>query len=243
MEKRSVEKSVLEDVRRWANSRRAIVAVQHACIIWRLISRELQRPEATRAHFNFLAFASLHHSAVVLWTFMGACEDFTPSQQRHVVIEPLENSELVLIVNHENSEFIIASFSKIFKRTSSGGWSSFGDAALRLSTCQFPAAWSIYLWAVHQFVNLDENIDTSIGNWSLFDHKLNVWGCPLSIICERNIALNLTVYHEVVLFNLQERYVSLNLNGHRINRLLRVDFTSSIRSSSGFRFDWAWNNS
>jgi hypothetical protein len=135
-DKRPVEKQIIDDMCEWANSRRAIITVQHACIIWSLINREVRRPEGARAQFNFLAFTGLHHAAVALWTFMGAHNGL--ESQGAWFIEPLVDSEPKIAVNRSHSRAILVLFSQVFNLVGPGRWSSFGAAALKLSDCPFP---------------------------------------------------------------------------------------------------------
>jgi hypothetical protein len=58
----------------WSQSGSALIALQHACTIWFLISEESRRPSEHRARFNILAFIALHHAAVVVWAFAGTHE-------------------------------------------------------------------------------------------------------------------------------------------------------------------------
>ncbi|PVH84972.1 hypothetical protein DL98DRAFT_452356 [Cadophora sp. DSE1049] len=138
-DERSIESSIIEDVSGWANSRRGYIAVRHAVAIWSLISREVQRPEETRAKFNFLAFLGLHHAAVVLWTYAGAHE----SQKGYIgsdvlTMAPLGISDLPIPVGSSTISSILRLFSDMFNMISPGRWSSFGAAASKLSERTFP---------------------------------------------------------------------------------------------------------
>jgi hypothetical protein len=136
VDKRPLEKQIIEKIHDWANSRRAILAVQHACIIWSLIIREARRPEGTRAQFNFLAFTGLHHAAVALWTFMGAKSGL--ESQKICYIEPLLDLHPKIPVNQSHSRKILELFSQVANLISPGRWSSFGAVVLKLSDSQFP---------------------------------------------------------------------------------------------------------
>ncbi|KAH7418072.1 hypothetical protein BKA64DRAFT_564850 [Cadophora sp. MPI-SDFR-AT-0126] len=138
-DERSIESSIIGDISRWANSRRGYIAVRHALTIWSLISREVQRPEDTRAKFNFLAFLGLHHAAVVLWTYAGAHEfqkDYISNDT--LTIAPLGNSDLPIPVRSSTMPSILRLFSDVFSMISPGRWSSFGAAASKLSERTFP---------------------------------------------------------------------------------------------------------
>ena len=59
---------------RWAASRDAKVALEHACAIWSLISSETDRSSQGRAKFNIASHISLYHAAAVVWAFAGTHE-------------------------------------------------------------------------------------------------------------------------------------------------------------------------
>ena len=67
-ETRSVSSKTVQQIYDWSVTRNATHAIERAVAIFDLISQELDRPENSRACFNFLAFGSLHHATVVLWT-------------------------------------------------------------------------------------------------------------------------------------------------------------------------------
>jgi hypothetical protein len=58
-------------VYRWAASRDAKVALEHACAIWSLISSETERSSQGRAKFNIASHISLYHAAAVVWAYAG----------------------------------------------------------------------------------------------------------------------------------------------------------------------------
>lgn len=61
----------VSSVYRWAASRDARVALEHACAIWSLISSETERASQGRAKFNIASHISLYHAASVVWAFAG----------------------------------------------------------------------------------------------------------------------------------------------------------------------------
>jgi hypothetical protein len=61
----------VSSVYRWAASRDAKVALDHACAIWSLISSETGRPSQGRAKFNIASHVSLYHAAAVVWAYAG----------------------------------------------------------------------------------------------------------------------------------------------------------------------------
>lgn len=67
-ETRPVSSKTVQQIHDWSITRNATHAIERAVAICDLISQELDRPERSRACFNFLAFGSLHHATVVLWT-------------------------------------------------------------------------------------------------------------------------------------------------------------------------------
>lgn len=113
----AIDGPILHRIRRWKSTSLATEASRHAKSIVCLIEQELQRPAEAQARFNLLAFCSLHHAAVVLWTteYPGGGSTTTG--------EPSE---------------ILLKCASLFDRLSSLGGSSFKQAALRLSTHVFP---------------------------------------------------------------------------------------------------------
>lgn len=67
----------VHSVYRWAVSRDAKVALEHACAIWSLISGETERAGQNRARFNIAAHISLYHAAAVVWAFAGTHASIT----------------------------------------------------------------------------------------------------------------------------------------------------------------------
>ena len=67
----------VQSVYRWAASRDAKVALEHACAIWSLISSETERPSKARAKFNIASHISLYHAAAVVWAFAGTHSSVT----------------------------------------------------------------------------------------------------------------------------------------------------------------------
>jgi hypothetical protein len=61
----------VSSVYRWAASRDAKVALEHACAIWSLISSETERSSQGRAKFNIASHISLYHAAAVVWAYAG----------------------------------------------------------------------------------------------------------------------------------------------------------------------------
>jgi len=139
VDKRSVERNIIDEVSSWANSRRGYIALRHACTIWSLISHEVQRTEETRAKFNFLAFMGLHHAAVVLWTYAGAHDPKNVELGGSMLtIAPLNDFEPPIPLKRSTTSAILRLFSRVFDVIAPGRWSSFGAAALKLSECSFP---------------------------------------------------------------------------------------------------------
>ncbi|SMR43585.1 unnamed protein product [Zymoseptoria tritici ST99CH_3D1] len=104
----------------WLRSAFAPQAAQQAWDVKWLIESELQRPKGDRAHFNFLAFCSLHHAAVVLWTVAGSGE-MRPST--------IPKAEI---------ETFLTNCPSLFSQLSSLGGNSFEVAAYRLAGHRFP---------------------------------------------------------------------------------------------------------
>jgi hypothetical protein len=111
----------------WTQSSFAPQAAQQAWDVKWLIESELRRPEAERAHFNFLAFCSLHHAAVVLWTVAGSEETGVPN-----------SAEGKLTIPRAEIEKFLADCPKLFSRLSCLGGNSFEVAAHRLAAHRFP---------------------------------------------------------------------------------------------------------
>lgn len=136
-DRKPVDRTMVEKIHQWADSKRAANAVEHAYMIWKLVRTEMRQPVESRANFNFLAFAGLHHAAVTFWTIMGACRKLSAAPYNLLVLEPLDDPQN-LTLEKDNAEQVLAAFSKLLDHVSPGRWSSFGAAALRLSHHQYP---------------------------------------------------------------------------------------------------------
>ena len=136
---RPIDNDLVVSIHHWVNSRRGRLAAERACYICSMIARESHVREDERVKFNLLAFTGLHHGAVLLWSYAGAY-DF--SRDRNPPDQPLSldlaNSQSVL-VNKSESTTILQSFVELYDLVSHGRWSSFANAADRLSTQPFPA--------------------------------------------------------------------------------------------------------
>jgi hypothetical protein len=139
--KRSTPEKVVNDVYQWSQSLSSRAAVQHACSIWTLINQESQRPENSRAQFNFLAFAGLHHAAVVLWAYASTHhKTSTTDESMFFITDANSDAGGGIRICKEESERLLNHFPRLYKSISPARWSSFATAAINLLQAQFPLA-------------------------------------------------------------------------------------------------------
>lgn len=132
-ESQEVNMEASEQVYAWRNSKDAWLAVSKALRICDLIHYELARILACRASFNFLAFGSLHHAAVVLWTMSQ-----TESKSRSQLPEARESmSPIRRLMMQKDTTGLLKACAKLFREISPLGGASFGLAADRLSIVRF----------------------------------------------------------------------------------------------------------
>lgn len=133
-EKRLVHPDATQQIYDWSVTSNAAYATERAVAICDLISSELDRPEESRACFNFLAFGSLHHATVVLWTMSEIGRSDAggrpeTSEQRSRFMSKLEDKDTCSLLRE---------CSALFNNLSSLGGASFGTAAGQLSVSRFP---------------------------------------------------------------------------------------------------------
>lgn len=133
-ETRPVSSKAVQQIYDWSTTRNATYATERAVAICDLISQELDRPEDSRACFNFLAFGSLHHATVVLWTMseIGSGSDDSNSER------PRSFSQFTSKLEDGDTHGLLQECSALFNNLSSLGGASFGTAAEQLSTSRFP---------------------------------------------------------------------------------------------------------
>jgi hypothetical protein len=133
-ETRPVDSKAVEQIYDWSITRNAAYATQRAVAICDLISQELDRREDSRASFNFLAFGSLHHATVVLWTMseIGGGGDDEDSER------PRSYSRFMSKLEERDTRGLLQACSALFKNLSSLGGASFGTAAEQLAASRFP---------------------------------------------------------------------------------------------------------
>jgi hypothetical protein len=133
-EKRFVSSKAVQQIYDWSITRNATCATERAVAICDLISQELDRPESSRACFNFLAFGSLHHATVVLWTMSEIGSDSEDSNSER----PRSFSRFMSKLEDGDTHGLLQECSALFNNLSSLGGASFGTAAEQLSTSRFP---------------------------------------------------------------------------------------------------------
>jgi len=133
-EKRPVSSKTVQQIYDWSITRNATHAIERAVTICDLMSQELDRPEDSRACFNFLAFGSLHHATVVLWTMseIGSSSDDGNSER------PRSFSRFMSKLEDGDTHGLLKDCSALFNNLSSLGGASFGTAAEQLSVTRFP---------------------------------------------------------------------------------------------------------
>ena len=129
----TVNKEILKSVQAWARSDAASRAAQEATAICEMIHLEQKRPSERRARFNFLAFVSVHHAAVVLWTISELRSNNEPSTPRRGEHYPTFETGL----HKRDTRGLLQACAQIFYHLSSLGGASFGAAAESLSRCTF----------------------------------------------------------------------------------------------------------
>ncbi|KIX92751.1 uncharacterized protein Z520_11603 [Fonsecaea multimorphosa CBS 102226] len=138
---RVVGHDLVTELHRWANSRRGRLAAERACIIWALIAREAQiTDDGKRVRFNLLAFAGLHHAAVLLWAYVGA-HDFDRDHDAGnapLMLEAHSASKPAIPVDQSHCAEMMNSFVELYDRISPARWSSFAKVASRLATQRSP---------------------------------------------------------------------------------------------------------
>jgi hypothetical protein len=126
-----VSKEILKSVQAWVKSDAASRAAQEAIAICEMIHLEQKRPLERRARFNFLAFVSVHHAAVVLWTISelrSNTELLTPKRGEHF-------STFGVGLHKRDTRGLLQACAQIFYHLSSLAGVSFGAAAENLSRC------------------------------------------------------------------------------------------------------------
>ncbi|KAK5215633.1 hypothetical protein LTR47_011343 [Exophiala xenobiotica] len=136
---RPVDQDLVTQIYDWANSPRGRVAAARACIFWSLIAREAQLDGNKRVRFNLLAFTALHHGAVLLWAYAGA-HDFADGSETGQAPLALESNSKHSAIRVEKSQSakMMRSFVELYDCISHARWSSFAQAAEKLSVQQFP---------------------------------------------------------------------------------------------------------
>jgi hypothetical protein len=132
--KHTVDKRRLYQLTSWAHGDDALVAVDSACQIWELLAHETERPVRDRAKHNLLAFAGLHHAAVVLWVFAGC--HLEPVLDLKL---PGLGEEAPTPICRPESGRIIRRILYLYRQLVPIGWCSFAAAAEHLSRNIFPA--------------------------------------------------------------------------------------------------------
>jgi hypothetical protein len=129
----------LRSIYDWASSQDAKVALEHACAIWSLISREIKREEHVRAKFNILTHISLFHAACVVWVFAGT--HTSPTEAALDMVETSGNSSIdELLIHSANIPRITLDFAALLK-TVTPAWmqsSSFSTTTSMMATRPFP---------------------------------------------------------------------------------------------------------
>jgi hypothetical protein len=134
---RTIDNDLIVSVRLWSKSSRGRRAAQRACDIWSMITREVERPTEKPVKFNLLAFIGLHHSAVVLWAYAGACEAMQNDAQYQN--QPSLEGPNGIFVRSSGSFAVLRSIVKLYDSISPGRWSSFAQASEALAHHKLPS--------------------------------------------------------------------------------------------------------
>lgn len=134
-EQRTIDRGVVNLVQKWAQSDNAVAAARRSCTICGTISDELKRASENRACFNFLAFSSLHHVGVILWTVTQATEDIQRASEFAVDEgQSIFRAKLA----HRDVTGLLQLCANLLRSLSPLGGASFGLVAERLTICAFP---------------------------------------------------------------------------------------------------------
>lgn len=133
-ESRTVCPELIRSARSWAETSEAPLAATRALEICDLIHNELDRPPERRARFNFLAFGSLHHAAVVLWVVSEADGDCDSARFGSGVQQSLFGGMLF----KRDTYNLLQACARLFHNLSPMGGASFGTAAERMSRSHLP---------------------------------------------------------------------------------------------------------
>nr|OQO24549.1 hypothetical protein B0A51_06798 [Rachicladosporium sp. CCFEE 5018] len=117
--------------RTWAVTEDAAKAADMSVSICDLIRDELQQPPEQHAHFSFIAFAALHHAAVVLWVISEVGGE-------NCLARDLRDSAFGQMLQMKDTHGLLQACARLFRDLSPLGGASFGNAADRLSTSPFP---------------------------------------------------------------------------------------------------------
>ena len=137
---KSANIDVLRQVMRWSKGHNSRAAVQHACIIWRLLNGESGRPTYDQARYNFLSLIGLHHAAVVVWTYTGT-HTIVDANLDALSLGPTDGTSLTTPLTKQNSQSLLDMFVSLFRQISPA-WSarsSFAAAVSRLARTEFPS--------------------------------------------------------------------------------------------------------
>ncbi|KAK6440716.1 hypothetical protein LTR95_003049 [Oleoguttula sp. CCFEE 5521] len=121
----------IHSARAWAVTDDAVVATERALSICDIIENELQQPPEQHSHFSFIAFAALHHAAVVLWV---TSEVGGESCSGAILPDSTYGHKLQV----RDTRGLLEACARLFRDLSPLGGASFGNAAERLSTSPFP---------------------------------------------------------------------------------------------------------
>lgn len=129
----------ISSVYRWAASRDAKVALEHACAIWSLISSETERSSQGRAKFNIASHISLYHAAAVVWAFAGTHSTISEaSLDMGETRGKLKSDEFR--IHRGNNERLMSNFATLLKKITPA-WitiSSFTNSLSIMASRPFP---------------------------------------------------------------------------------------------------------
>ncbi|PVH67764.1 hypothetical protein DL98DRAFT_475361 [Cadophora sp. DSE1049] len=134
-----LDPKAIHSVYQWASSQEAKVALEHACAIWSLISREVEREESTRAKFNILTHIALYHAASVVWAYAG-----THRLQSEAALDMIETSgnsaRSELSIHRSNTAGLVSTFAALVNSVTPA-WkhtSSFATVISMMAARPFP---------------------------------------------------------------------------------------------------------
>ena len=109
------QEDFIKSVYKWASSKVARVAVQHACSTWSLVAVELSRTDLYRANFNILTQVALLNAAVIIWAYAGTQNGAQPRTLLGSLFQVANVDAGRLSICRDNTASLMSSFADLVK--------------------------------------------------------------------------------------------------------------------------------